>query len=188
MAPPRSGWARWGLRLLAWQRRQTALHQPGGWRHACCCGCSRLVRLCLQDSIGNYYDCRLTLTPAVVRAPPVLPLAQRRCRLGGAQLPRLPPADTCSSCPSCMAAPLCFHCLNAVPPSASAAAPLPLLPAACCPSPRRCRRRPCLPAQDPVCTPKGFLFSREAILENLLEQKKVRGGGRGCDAQGGCDS
>lgn len=27
--------------------------------------------------------------------------------------------------------------------------------------------------QDPVCTPKGFLFSREAILENLLEQKKA---------------
>ncbi|PSC69552.1 Nitric oxide synthase-interacting [Micractinium conductrix] len=27
-------------------------------------------------------------------------------------------------------------------------------------------------AVDPVCTPKGFLFSREAILENLLEQKK----------------
>jgi len=24
-----------------------------------------------------------------------------------------------------------------------------------------------------VCTPKGFLFSREAILENLLEQKKA---------------
>lgn len=23
-----------------------------------------------------------------------------------------------------------------------------------------------------MCTPKGFLFSREAILENLLEQKK----------------
>ncbi|KAL4451668.1 hypothetical protein ABPG75_007330 [Micractinium tetrahymenae] len=29
------------------------------------------------------------------------------------------------------------------------------------------------PAVDPVCTPKGFLFSREAILENLLEQKKA---------------
>ncbi|KAI3437726.1 hypothetical protein D9Q98_000174 [Chlorella vulgaris] len=28
------------------------------------------------------------------------------------------------------------------------------------------------PAVDPVCSPKGFLFSREAILENLLEQKK----------------
>ena len=28
-------------------------------------------------------------------------------------------------------------------------------------------------SQDPVCTPKGHLFSREAILENLLEQKKV---------------
>ena len=24
-----------------------------------------------------------------------------------------------------------------------------------------------------MCTPKGFLFSREAILENLLEQKKA---------------
>ncbi|EFN55862.1 hypothetical protein CHLNCDRAFT_145441 [Chlorella variabilis] len=30
-----------------------------------------------------------------------------------------------------------------------------------------------MPAVDPVCTPKGFLFSREAILENLLEQKKA---------------
>lgn len=28
-------------------------------------------------------------------------------------------------------------------------------------------------SQDPVCSPKGYLFSREAILENLLEQKKV---------------
>lgn len=29
------------------------------------------------------------------------------------------------------------------------------------------------PAVDPVCTPSGHLFSREAILENLLEQKKA---------------
>ncbi|KAL6769034.1 hypothetical protein ACKKBF_B17225 [Auxenochlorella protothecoides x Auxenochlorella symbiontica] len=29
------------------------------------------------------------------------------------------------------------------------------------------------PAVDPVCTPDGFLFSREAILENLLAQKKA---------------
>lgn len=28
------------------------------------------------------------------------------------------------------------------------------------------------PAVDPVCTPSGYLFSREAILENLLAQKK----------------
>ena len=27
--------------------------------------------------------------------------------------------------------------------------------------------------QDPVCTPNGYLFSREAILENLLQQKKA---------------
>ena len=27
--------------------------------------------------------------------------------------------------------------------------------------------------QDPVCTPSGNLFSREAILENLLDQKKA---------------
>lgn len=27
--------------------------------------------------------------------------------------------------------------------------------------------------QDPVATPDGFLFSREAILENLLAQKKA---------------
>eukprot|EP00210_Caulerpa_lentillifera_P006715 g6417.t1 len=28
------------------------------------------------------------------------------------------------------------------------------------------------PAVDPVCTPHGYLFSREAILENLLQQRK----------------
>ena len=27
--------------------------------------------------------------------------------------------------------------------------------------------------QDPVVTPDGYLFSREAILENLLQQKKA---------------
>lgn len=26
--------------------------------------------------------------------------------------------------------------------------------------------------QDPVCTPDGYLYSREAILESLLQQKK----------------
>ncbi len=33
----------------------------------------------------------------------------------------------------------------------------------------------CLPwmLQDPVCTPSGHLYSREAILENLLGQKKA---------------
>ena len=30
-----------------------------------------------------------------------------------------------------------------------------------------------MPAVDPVVTPSGFLFSREAILKNLLEQKKA---------------
>jgi hypothetical protein len=29
------------------------------------------------------------------------------------------------------------------------------------------------PGQDPVVTPDGYLFSREAILENLLQQKKA---------------
>lgn len=29
------------------------------------------------------------------------------------------------------------------------------------------------PAVDPVCCPSGFVFSREAIIENLLEQKKA---------------
>ena len=28
------------------------------------------------------------------------------------------------------------------------------------------------PAVDPVCTPSGFLYSKQAILENLLQQKK----------------
>ena len=33
---------------------------------------------------------------------------------------------------------------------------------------------PCsVPWQDPVATPGGVLFSREAILENLLAQKKA---------------
>ena len=26
--------------------------------------------------------------------------------------------------------------------------------------------------QDPVCTPDGYIYSREAILESLLQQKK----------------
>lgn len=29
------------------------------------------------------------------------------------------------------------------------------------------------PAVDPVCTPEGFLFSKEAIIENLVQQKKA---------------
>jgi len=29
------------------------------------------------------------------------------------------------------------------------------------------------PLQDPVVTPQGILYSREAILENLLAQKKA---------------
>ncbi|CAD7701384.1 unnamed protein product [Ostreobium quekettii] len=29
------------------------------------------------------------------------------------------------------------------------------------------------PAKDPVCTPDGIVYSREAILENLLEQRKA---------------
>ncbi len=27
--------------------------------------------------------------------------------------------------------------------------------------------------QDPVCTSEGFLFSKEAIIENLIQQKKA---------------
>jgi hypothetical protein len=27
-------------------------------------------------------------------------------------------------------------------------------------------------AQDPLCTPEGHIFSKEAILKNLLDQKK----------------
>ena len=30
-----------------------------------------------------------------------------------------------------------------------------------------------LSLQDPVCTPEGFLFSKEAIIENLIQQKKA---------------
>jgi len=29
------------------------------------------------------------------------------------------------------------------------------------------------PAVDPVCTPHGYLFSKEAILQNLLDQRKA---------------
>lgn len=32
---------------------------------------------------------------------------------------------------------------------------------------------PVLNLQDPVCTPDGFLFSKEAIIENLVQQKKA---------------
>ena len=31
----------------------------------------------------------------------------------------------------------------------------------------------CDVTQDPVCTPEGFIFSKEAIIENLVQQKKV---------------
>ncbi len=32
---------------------------------------------------------------------------------------------------------------------------------------------PCARPQDPVVTPQGYLYSKEAILENLLAQKKA---------------
>ena len=67
-----------------------------------------------QDAIGNFYDCRLTLQPAVVSYLP-----------WGAQ---------------------------------GSACKVPL--------------RVSLTPQDPVCTPDGYLYSREAILESLLQQKK----------------
>ncbi len=31
----------------------------------------------------------------------------------------------------------------------------------------------CWHLQDAVCTPDGYMFNREAILENLLQQKKA---------------
>ncbi len=31
----------------------------------------------------------------------------------------------------------------------------------------------CVNVQDPVCTPDGYLFSKEAIIENLVQQKKA---------------
>lgn len=117
-----------------------------------------------QDSIGNYYDCRLTLAPAVV----------------GAAL-----------CHMCFAAAAvawlasCLCLLRPAPPAPHPTAPTPTththdtrIHTACSqlvhtrpqPTPT-CRLVSC--PQDPVCTPKGFLFSREAILENLLEQKKA---------------
>ena len=71
----------------------------------------------LKDSVGNYYDCRLTLQPAVV-----------------SQLP----------------------CLQHT---------LPLNYSFDCQSVDN--------LQDPVCTPEGFLFSKEAIIENLVQQKKA---------------
>ena len=68
--------------------------------------------------MGNYYDCRLTLQPAVV--------SKLRCLK---QTPVLrQPVDLYS----------CGFDL-----------------------------------QDPVCTPDGFLFSKEAIIENLVQQKKA---------------
>jgi nitric oxide synthase-interacting protein len=38
-----------------------------------------------------------------------------------------------------------------------------LLLTACC----------CIRGKDPVVTPDGYLYSKEAILENLLQQKKA---------------
>lgn len=65
----------------------------------------------VQDSVGNYYDCRLTLQPAVVR------LLHTRAIES-----------------------ICHGVVY---------------------------------LQDPVCTPDGFLFSKEAIIENLVQQKKA---------------
>ena len=71
-----------------------------------------------QDAIGNFYDCRLTLQPAVV--------SRAVCACGELKG---------------------THARFAL-------------------------RHMCLPRQDPVCTPDGYLYSREAILESLLQQKK----------------
>ena len=76
---------------------------------------NRILHCFLQDAVGNYYDCRLTLLSAVVT---FLPRAFPRGALG---------STTCSGVGG---------------------------------------------LQDPVCTPSGVLYSREAILESLLEQKK----------------
>ena len=75
----------------------------------------------LQDSIGNFYDCKLTLMPATVRVA------------GGA----------------------CTRLTSEARPLGSP----PLTPTT--------------PTQDPVACPSGYIFSREAILESLLDQKKI---------------
>ena len=101
-----------------------------------------------------------------------------------AALPRRTAAALHTWCPLC----LCFRCSASCRCSAAASACellawwlfaralAPMAAAAAHRIPCPAALLPCAPCQDPVCTPKGYLFSREAILENLLEQKKV-----GCD-------
>ena len=126
------------------------------------------------------------------------PAAAAAAAAAAVAVPPVPPS-LCGFCgapraAACTARPAGLHWkLLRLPPLADArgGAWLPLLACRCCWGsalpPRVCRCRCCrqllvhacacacapAPPQDPVCTPKGFLFSREAILENLLEQKKA---------------
>ena len=76
-----------------------------------------------QDSLGNYYDCRLTLQPAVVRER----------RESGER-------DRKQDAPTSLPQPPLSLSLSI--------------------------------SQDPVATPAGYLYSREAILKCLLDQKQ----------------
>lgn len=90
----------------------------------------------MQESLGHYYDCCLTLRPAEV----------------GLSLQALPPVRLSRR-------------LAYLQHASSAAA-----------AQRRVRLQHLVVAptlQDPVVGPSGHIFSREAILENLLAQKKA---------------
>lgn len=89
----------------------------------------------LQDSLGNYDDCCLTLREAKV-------WPELHTQLDGCALVQ---RDVQSSVPS---------------------------PACCCCQPATLAT-PRITLQDPVVTPDGCLYSKEAILENLLAQKKA---------------
>lgn len=115
---------------------------------------SALLVLCdshlhVQDAVGNYYDCRLTLRPAVVSAA-VTSLTMLLPAMGSSAMPWWLSTSCLGSCASWHDSrhditltqhKILSHCVWAV--------------------------------QDPVCTPDGYMFSREAILENLLQQKKA---------------
>lgn len=70
-----------------------------------------LPGLCAQDSLGNFYDCCLTLRPAEVGAAVGLS-SVRWLETGGRSAERLP-ARTRAGSASCPPAPCCYHAVLA---------------------------------------------------------------------------
>lgn len=96
----------------------------------------------LKESIGNYFDCRLTLQPAEV-----------------------------SGCGICALA--SFDNVAYVQGISARKQPYEMgKERLVCLVPEMWGGRKRFGSQDPLCTPDGYIFSKEAILQNLLDQKK----------------